>query len=229
MKGRTSNHFLRSENKPGDWASGQETLTFHQAYEQAVCFAVATARHGIGPGKRVGVYCSNGVEYTLAILGCHLSGAAAVIREPDMPIGELVAVTRATKPHLVLLTDGAAGDATAAEFVAKMAELPGAEMRKVVPWWTHAIEKDDGCDTTAHALRRAPRACQAPRPNSPGGGQRARRPRSTWRLAPQRDRRVHAARAGAGDRGGDLHDERHDGEAEGRPCTRRAASRGCAG
>ena len=78
MKGVTSNHFLRSENKPGDWASGQETLTFNQAYEQAVCFAVATARHGIGPGKRVGVYCSNGVEYTLAILGCHLSGAAAV-------------------------------------------------------------------------------------------------------------------------------------------------------
>ena len=50
MKGVTSNHFLRSENKPGDWASGQETLTFNKAYEQAVCFAVATARHGIGPG-----------------------------------------------------------------------------------------------------------------------------------------------------------------------------------
>ena len=43
MKGVTSNHFLRSEKVPGSWASGQETLTFHQAYEQAVCFAIATA------------------------------------------------------------------------------------------------------------------------------------------------------------------------------------------
>lgn len=131
MEGVASNPFMRAEKTAGKWSGGQEVLTFDEAYKAACSFAVATLAVGLGPGTRVAVFCANGVEYTLAVLGCHLAGSACVLREPDMPIGELVMVTRATKPHMVLLTPGSP---TEPDFISQMAALSGDEARKVVPW-----------------------------------------------------------------------------------------------
>ena len=157
MKTVHSNNFLKAEKQAGNWEAGQESLTFGQAYQQAVGFALSMANLGIGPGSRVGVWCTNGIEYSLAILGCHLCGAAAIIREPDMPLGELVAVARATRPHLVLLSPGSSSNFK--EFAARMSSLPKGEARKVTPWFNADISALD--DPSAMLLMRV---------GAPGGG-----------------------------------------------------------
>jgi len=133
MSGLASNIFIREEKVPGNWNAGQATITFEQALQQAKVFAAALESIGIGHGMRVAVFCSNGAEYTLGVLGCHLHGACAIVREPDMPNGELVAVTRATKPHLMMLSPV---QSAIDEFITTMAGLEGGAARKVVPWTT---------------------------------------------------------------------------------------------
>ncbi len=71
------------------FAHGDAVLTYAQLYARVAATAQCLVRMGISNGDRVGLFCSKGIDTTVALYATLVAGAAYVPLDPRMPSGRL--------------------------------------------------------------------------------------------------------------------------------------------